>query len=122
MKFRLRVENIVSGYLEIRNETYFYSKDMYGWTSQPIEFMQKDLCLDLKDKQGNVLFHGDICVKNKEELIILFFKNDKWYEINNMNYSYSEIEQTLDYSKNLKRFDFLYDYPEKEVIIQKVIK
>ena len=122
MKFRLRVENIVSGYLEIRNETYFYSKDMYGWTNQPIEFRQKDLCLDLKDKQGNVLFHGDMCVKNKEELIILFFKNDKWYEINNMNYSYSEIEQTLDYSKNLKRFDFLYDYPEKEVIIQKVIK
>ena len=122
MKYRLRIENKVCGYLEIRNNNNFYSKDMYGWTNQPIEYIAKDLCLNLKDKKGNTLFHGDICIKQSDEMIILYHYKTKWYEINHLNYSYKLIEETLDYSKKLKRFSFLYDYPEKEDNIKKMIK
>ena len=120
-KYRLRIDDVICGYLEVKNNASFYSKDMYGWTSQPIEYSQKDKCLNLKDKKGNVLFDGDMCVKiNTDEIIILYnFKGD-WYEVNNLTYSCDKILPTLDYTKSLKRFDYLYAYPEKVDIIRNI--
>ena len=122
MKYRLRIKNQICGYQKIINDVSFYSKDMYGWSSTPIEHIEKDLCLDLKDKKGNMLFHGDICLNTKnDEIIIIYQKNNIWLKINHLNYDQKELEQSLSFSKILKRFDYLYEYPEKEDILRKVI-
>ena len=122
MKYRLRVKNIISGYKKIINESSFYSKDMYGWTSTPIEYTEKDQCLELKDKKGNVLFHGDICLNIKtNEIVIIYIKNKIWFKVNNLNFEYEKLDVSLSYTKILKRFDFLYEYTQKEDILSKVI-
>lgn len=114
MKYRLRIDSDISGYLEVKNNVSFYSKDLYGWTSQPIEHNKKDVCLDLKDKKGNVLFHGDICLNTTNDDMIILVFNKKWYEVNQLTGFKKELEVTLDFTKKLKRFDFLFNYPEKE--------
>ena len=117
MKYRLRIDTDISGYLEVKNGISFYSKDLYGWTSQPIEYNKKDACLELKDKKGNILFHGDMCLNTiNDDMIILVF-NKKWYEVNHLTGDKKELELTLDVTKKLKRFDFLFNYPEKETLI-----
>tara|TARA_Y200000002_G_C22374799_1_gene534665 strand:- start:241 stop:612 length:372 start_codon:yes stop_codon:yes gene_type:complete len=122
MKYRLRIKNQICGYQKLMNNTAFYSKDMYGWSSSPIEHFEKDLCLELKDKKGNMLFHGDICLDTiNNEIIIIYQINNIWLKINNLNYEHVKIEQSLSFTKVLKRFDYLYEYPEKEDILRKVI-
>ena len=117
MKYRLRIDTDISGYLEVKNGISFYSKDLYGWTSQPIEHNKKDACLELKDKKGNILFHGDMCLNTTNDDIIILVFNKKWYEVNHLTGVKKELELTLDVTKKLKRFDFLFNYPEKETLI-----
>ena len=83
---------------------------------------------DLRIKKENILFNkeinleNDICLNvNTDEIIIIYFENNKWLQINHLSYKYYEFERSLDYTKILKRFDYLYADPEKQAIIQKVI-
>ena len=111
MKYRLRVDSEISGYMEIKNNVHFYSKDMYGWTNQPIEYNQKDLCLNLKDKKGVILFHGDLCVNTTtDEIIFICYKKNTWHAINHLTEEKAILEQSLSVTKQLKRFDFIWNH------------
>ena len=114
MKYRLRVDSEISGYMEIKNNVHFYSKDMYGWTNQPIEYNQKDRCLNLKDKKGTILFHGDLCVDiNTDEIVFICYHNEQWYYVNHLTKEKNILEQSLNFSKRLKKFDEIHKYPNK---------
>jgi hypothetical protein len=60
IRFRLRVDQQVVGYLKQIGSSNFYSKDCFWWSGAEIQFDQKDQCLFLKDKNNRMLYAMDI--------------------------------------------------------------
>jgi len=58
-----------------------------------------------------------MCLNTTNDDIIILVFNKKWYEVNHLTGVKKELEVTLDVTKKLKRFDFLFNYPEKETLI-----
>lgn len=59
--FRLVQDNQNVGYMKYHNVNMkFYSKELYGWSSNAIAFDDKDQFLGIKDRDNRLLFEGDI--------------------------------------------------------------
>ena len=59
--FRLKIDNIIVGYQKINlHKKIFYSKDLYAWSSNPIEYLDKDIFSGYLDRNNRKLFVSDI--------------------------------------------------------------
>jgi hypothetical protein len=77
---RLRIDNIIVGYRKKPGEFYYYSKDLYAWSGQPIKFKQTDKYTGLKDKNNKLIFEHDIISCNDNFFEIIYDKKlDKFY-------------------------------------------
>ena len=66
--FRLKIDNTIVGYQKIDlYKKIFYSKDLYAWSSDPIEFFQKDPFSGFSDRNNRKLFVSDIVYLRKTQ-------------------------------------------------------
>lgn len=119
MIYRLRNKNLVVGYLRQEDTQSFFSKDLYGWTGNGIEYDFKEISTNFKDKNAQRIFVNDILnfnhkisgldsifiVLEKANTIILQGFNSEEEKplelIQNVNYSVKKIGylESVDYTK-----------------------
>ena len=59
--FRLRLNNKKVGYKKFHSSSmFFYSVDLYGWSSKEIDHNEIDHSTSKKDKNNRLLFEGDL--------------------------------------------------------------
>jgi hypothetical protein len=60
LRFRLRKENKVVGFLKLIHKIQFFSKDEFAWSGKKIEFSEKDAFTGCFDKNKRALYDQDI--------------------------------------------------------------
>lgn len=104
--FRLRINEKIVGYKKfMSSKLYFFSKDLYGFSSKEISYNNQDLFSGFFSKNNNQIFENDI-LKDKNNKMYLIFSNNTstnlhFFSLNNNNIiqisknNFSKISKTL---------------------------
>lgn len=117
--FRLNANSKCVGYIKHQSASYyFYSKDLYGWSSTEIEYEEKDEHIGISDKNQRLLFEGDMFLlyNNPEPIYFVKWRVEKEdfpvFKIENNTVS----KVTLDFKninpKDIEFYGFLRDNPK----------
>lgn len=111
--FRIRQDDTIVGYKKYMSaRLYFFSKDLYGFSSKEIQYNQQDQFSGFFNKDGTHIFENDILKSFNDDIFIVcssavdinlvFLKYDDGIMSQITNKSFSNI------SKNLHHFSYLF--------------
>lgn len=124
--FRIRQNENIVGYKKYMSaRLYFFSKDLYGFSSKEIDYNQQDQFSGFFNKDGSHIFENDILKSLNDDIYIICSSsidiNLIYLKYNNKGFNQITSEEFSKLSKNLNHFSYLFinnDLKEKINSIQ----
>ena len=94
--FRLRNNSKIVGYKKfMSSKLYFFSKDLYGFSSKEISYNNQDLFSGFFSKDNNHIFENDILKDKNDKMYFIFSNNIS----TNLHFFYSNNNNIIQISK-----------------------